>query len=90
LNAGSVQPVGTLAVEPDDLAVYISISADTQAHTASTGYTEGIEEIVGGAGGHVSATAHKAITATGSEQPTASWTGTNIRLAIISTIINPN
>ena len=90
LNAGTVQPVGALSADPDDLAVYVTVSAmDTETHTEATGYTEGVEQI-GGAGptGHTSATAHKEITTAGSEQPIANWSNSNARLAIISTIIN--
>jgi hypothetical protein len=88
LAATTVQPVGALAVDPDDLAVYVTVSGDIQTHTAATGYTEGTEEQVG-ASGHTSAPAHKPIPATGSEQPIANWGVVNNRLAIISTIINP-
>jgi len=91
LNAGTVQPTGALGVDPDDLAVYVTVSADTETHTAATGYTEGVEQIVGsGPTAHASATAHKAITTTGSEQPIANWSNSNARLAIISTVIHPN
>ena len=88
LAASTVQPVGALSVDPDDLAVYVTVSGDIQNHTAAAGYTEGTEEQVG-ATGHTSATAHKPITATGTEQPIANWGVANNRLAIISTTINP-
>ena len=88
VNAGSVQPAAGLSVDPDDLAVYITQSGDVfETHTAASGYTEGTEE--GSGSGLASATATKPITATGTEQPIADWSNTNIRLAIISTIVNP-
>ena len=90
LNASTVQPTGALAVDPDDLAVYITVSGIIANHTAATGYTEGTEEQIFPPNGHTSATAHNPITATGSEQPIADWGVSNSRLAIISTIINPN
>ena len=69
VNAGTVQPAAGLSVDPDDLAVYITLSGSTpEIHTAASGYTEGTEESHGFTG-VVSATATKPITATGTEQP---------------------
>jgi hypothetical protein len=88
LNASSVQPTGSLSVDPDDRAVYITVAGGQETHTAATGYTEGTSEWSGGSV-QTSANADKAITATGTEQPSAGWTTSN-RLAIISTVINVN
>ena len=87
-NASTVQTASALAAVERDMAVYVTVSGEQgQTHTADTGYTEGTEEDSGGVG-QVASNATKGITAGGTEQPTATWSGTNVRLAIVGGVIN--
>ena len=88
-NSGSsvstIQPTTTIAVSDGDYAAYFTVSGSGgETHTAATGYTEGTEEDVNS----VAANASKAITSGGTEQPTADWTNTQNRLAIVALTIS--
>ena len=87
-NSGSsistIQPTSSIAVSGGDYAAYFTISGSAgQTHTAAAGYTEGTEQD----SNSVAANASKQITAAGSEQPTADWTNTQNRLAIVAVAV---
>ena len=87
-SASTVQIASSLSVDTSDMTVYVTGTGEQgRTHTANTGYTEGTEQDSGGVG-QVASNATKAITANGGEQPTATWSGTNNRLAIIGAVIN--
>ena len=84
-SASSIQ-AGNVSVGMDDRLVYVTVCAQPSDHTAPTGYTEQIEQD-GPAGSHSNASVQRDATTASSENPTASWSGTN-RLAIISAVLN--
>ena len=88
-SASTVQVASALNVSADDMAAYVTVSGEQgRTHTADTGYTEGTEEDSGGVG-QVASNATKGITAGGTEQPTATWSGgANVRLGIVGAVIN--
>ncbi len=87
-SASTVQVAGVLNVSAGDMAAYVTVSGEQgRTHTADTGYTEGTEEDSGGVG-QVASNATKVIASAGTEQPMATWSGTNNRLAIVGAIIN--
>ncbi len=87
-SASTVQIASALNVSADDMAAYVTVSGEQgRTHTPDSGYTEGTEEDSGGVG-LVASNATKGITADGTEQPTATWSGTNNRLAIVGAVIN--
>ena len=88
-SVSTVQVASALTVSADDMAVYVTVSGEQgRTHTADTGYTEGTEEDSGGVG-QVASNATKGITAGGTEQPTATWSGgANNRLGIVGAVIN--
>ena len=83
--AGSIQ-AGSVSVGSDDKLVYVTISGQPSDHTAPGGYTEQIEQD-GPANSHSNASVHRDATTASTENPTATWSGTN-RLAIISAVLN--
>ncbi len=87
--ASTVQVASVLNVSANDMAVYVTVTGEQgRTHTADTGYTEGTEEDSGGVG-QVASNATKGITAGGTEQPTATWSGgANVRLAVVGAVIN--
>ncbi|MCH7836294.1 MAG: hypothetical protein IH864_05440, partial [Chloroflexi bacterium] len=88
-SASTVQITSAVAVDQRDMAVYVTVSGEQgRTHTADAGYTEGTEEDSGGVG-QVASNATKGITAGGTEQPTATWSGgANTRLGIVGAVIN--
>lgn len=64
---------GNIAVGINDLVVYASSSSQNKTHTAAAGYTERSDQIVGATASM--ATATKAITVAGTENPSATWSG---------------
>lgn len=86
----TIQIADAIAVADGDFVVYGSVNGSTGlTHTPDTGYTEGTEEDAGGTA-HVAATAYRAITADGTEQPTATWSGSGNRMAIIGATLAAN
>jgi len=85
-SASSVQPTTTIPVSIGDRSVYFTVSGATgQTHSEPGDYNEGTEQDASGA---VAANAEKTITANGTEQPIATWSGTNNRLAIVAFGVN--
>lgn len=84
-NTGTItatlQPTTTIAVAAGDTAVYFT-NGNTAGFTSTpdTGYTEGTD---GGAGLAV-ANAYKNITASGTEQPTATWSSAHSRMIVVA------
>ncbi len=66
---------GNIAVGINDLVVYASASTSNKTHTPAASYTEQSDQIIGGGGGTSMATATRAITIGGTENPTATWSG---------------
>ncbi|HRG10952.1 MAG TPA: hypothetical protein PLJ08_20435, partial [Cyclobacteriaceae bacterium] len=64
---------GNIAVGVNDILVYASSSDNNRTHTPPGTYTEQSDQIIGGAGGTSMATATRAITVAGNENPTATW-----------------
>ena len=69
------------------ISIVTVTGAQGETHTPDSGYTEGTEEDSGG-NGQAASNATKAILSTGTEQPTATWSGTNNRLGIVGAVIN--
>ena len=89
LTAGTnITPASSISVLNGDMAFYISETAQGLTHTPSTGYTEGTEEDTGGVG-FVAASAHKSITADGSEFPEAQWSASGNRLLMVAGAVAP-
>lgn len=78
-NITTIQP-GNVAVGINDIMVYASSSTQDRTHTPPGTYTEQSDQIIGGAGGTSMATATRAITVAGNENPTATWATGNSRL----------
>lgn len=83
----TIQP-GNIAVGVNDLMVYASSSNQNRTHTPSGTYTEQSDQIIGGAGGTSMATATRAITVAGNENPTATWATGNSRLISVGVGFN--
>ena len=76
---------GMLNVADGDMVVYATIAGQPGNHTEETGYTEHLEQD-GDTNNFSDATASKAITGTGTEEPVAAWSPST-RLAIITAVI---
>jgi len=83
--AGSIQ-AGSVSVGSDDRLVYVTVCGQPSDHTAPGGYTEQIEQD-GPPFSHSNAAVQRDTTTASTENPTATWSGTN-RLAIISVVLN--
>lgn len=82
------QATTSVTVQEGDMAVYAAVSGvEDLTHTESTNYTEGTEENSGG-DGMVSTNAYRSITVDSSEQPTATWSGTVNRHAMVVFTVN--
>jgi hypothetical protein len=92
LLAAQYRNTGNVAVGVNDIMVYASSSNQiirTTYHTPAGTYTEQSDQIIGGAGGTSMATATRAITVAGNENPTATWaTGPNSRLISVAVGFN--
>ena len=83
-NVSTIQATSSISVSEGDMSVYFTTSgANGETHTPAANYTEGTEEDAGG-NAHVAASAYRAITADGSEQPIADWTNSINRVTIVS------
>ena len=88
-QSSPVQIASALSVDAGDMAVYITSTSGTGVtHTPDSGYAEGTEEDSGGSGQVASNATKTFMIASGSEQPAATWTGANNKLAIIGAVIN--
>gem|GEM_PF-3627327 len=86
----TIQISDALSVFDGDMMVYASVNGSNGlTHTPATNYTEGTEEDAGG-DAHVAASAYRAITTDSSEQPTAEWSGSGNRMAIIGAALAAN
>jgi len=79
-GAAQTRTTGNIAVGINDLLVYASSSNSDRTHTPPGTYTEQSDQTIGGAGGTSMATATRAITVAGNEDPSATWTAPNSRL----------
>ena len=85
-GVSSIQPSASISASDGDMTAYFVVSGSSgDTHTAPGGYTEGTEED-NGLG--VAANAYKAITSGSSEQPTATLSDVQNRMAIISFVAN--
>ena len=84
--AGSIQ-AGSVSVGSNDRLVYVTVCGQPSDHTAPIGYTEQIEQDGGPVDSHSNASVQRDATTSSTENPTATWSGTN-RLAIISAVLN--
>ncbi len=71
---------GNIAVGINDIVVYASSSTSDRTHTPPGTYTEQSDQTIGGVGGTSMATAIRAITVAGNENPTATWAAGNSQL----------
>ena len=83
--AGFIQ-AGSVSVGSNDRLVYVTVCGQPSDHTAPIGYTEQVEQD-GPVDSHSNASVQRDATTSGTENPTATWSGTN-RLAIISAVLN--
>jgi len=84
--AGFIQ-AGSVSVGSNDRLVYVTVCGQPSDHTAPGGYTEQVEQDGGPAASHSNASVQRDATTSSTENPTATWSGTN-RLAIISAVLN--
>ena len=84
--AGFIQ-AGSVSVGSNDRLVYVTVCGQPSDHTAPGGYTEQVEQDGGPAASHSNASVQRDATTSSTENPTATWSGTN-RLAIISAALN--
>lgn len=80
-SVSTIQPTTTIPVATGDMALYFSVSGSGgETHTPAANYTEGSEED----NQSVAANAYREITSPGTEQPTADWTNSQNRLAMVA------
>jgi hypothetical protein len=84
-SASSIQ-AGSVSVGSGDRLVYVTVCGNPADHTAPVGYTEQFEQD-GPVNSHSSASVQRNATTSSTENPTATWSGTQ-RLAIISAVLN--
>lgn len=77
-GAAQTRNTGNIAVGLNDILVYASSSNSNRTHTPPGSYTEQSDQII--AGGTSMATATRAITVAGNENPTATWTAPDSQL----------
>lgn len=86
----TISPVASVPVVEGDMMIYVGASgANTVTHTPSAGYTEGTEQNASAGTGQVGVSAYKTIVSDGTEQPTATWSGSANRLTMIAASIVP-
>jgi len=87
-GAATTRNTGNIAVGVNDILVYASSSDNNRTHASPGTYTEQSDQIIGGAGGTSMATATRAITVAGNENPTATWAVGNSRLISVGVGFN--
>jgi len=85
-SASQIQ-AGSVSVGTGDRLVYVTVSGNPADHSPPAGYTEH-NEIDGPSNDHSNASAHRDATTSSTQNPTAAWSGSNNRLAIISAVLN--
>jgi hypothetical protein len=78
--AATTLTTGNIAVDINDILVYASSSNSDRTHTPPGTYTEQSDQTIGGVDGTSMATATRAITVAGNENPTATWAAGNSQL----------
>lgn len=85
-STSSIQPTTTVSVVSGDRTVYFVVSGTNGlTHSEPAGYAEGTEQDSGGA---MAANAHISHVRDGTEQPTATFSGTANRLAVVALNVN--
>jgi len=80
-----IQVASPIAVNPNDLVVVSAFAGNGGTYTPGAGYTEGTDQTVLSS---TMATAHKVVTAAGSEQPDKTHSNSINRQVILAAVIN--
>ncbi len=89
LTSTTVNLSSGISVLPNELVIYATHGGESRTHTPATGYTESVD--LSGAGGGQSSTVNsKSITASGTENPTSTASGSQNRFVMAAVRIIPN